>query len=104
MAKEGIRMATRSIGDLQRIGKQNGSASVEGSISAMLPNADIRNPSGCHLTNELNELGQKIFLDRYALKDIKKRTLMVGDLVIACIDVKTGQMEIGFVRTINETP
>ncbi len=50
--------------------------------------------------NELNELGQKIFLDRYALKDMHRRTLSVGDMVIICVDDKTGQREIGLVRAM----
>jgi ribonucleoside-diphosphate reductase alpha chain len=33
----------------------------------------------------LTELGQKIFLDRYAMKDIKRETLAEGDLVIALV-------------------
>lgn len=51
-------------------------------------------------SNQLNELGQKIFLDRYALKDVTKRTLSVGDMVIVCVDDKTGQREIGIVRSM----
>ena len=49
---------------------------------------------------ELNELGEKIFLDRYALKDMTKRSLAVGDTVIVCIDQKTRQREIGVVKTV----
>ncbi len=45
----------------------------------------------------LNELGEKIFLDRYALKDMTKRSLTVGDTVIVCVDQKTRQREIGAV-------
>ena len=33
---------------------------------------------------ELSELGEKIFLDRYALKDASKATLAAGDLVVVC--------------------
>ncbi len=51
-------------------------------------------------SNQLNELGQKIFLDRYALKDVSKRTLSVGDMVIVCVDDKTGQREIAIVRSM----
>ena len=43
--------------------------------------------------NALGELGEKIFLDRYALKDVTKRTLGVGDTVVVCVDMKTGQRE-----------
>ena len=47
--------------------------------------------------NALNELGEKIFLDRYALKDAAKKSLAPGDTVVVCTDVKTGQREIGTV-------
>ena len=50
----------------------------------------------------LNELGEKIFLDRYALKDGSKKSLAVGDTVVVCTDVKTGQREIGSVTALNE--
>ncbi|MCB9101701.1 MAG: ribonucleoside-diphosphate reductase [Anaerolineales bacterium] len=49
--------------------------------------------------NALNDLGEKIFLDRYALKDAKKETVAVGDTVIVAINVETGQREIGVVKT-----
>ncbi len=48
----------------------------------------------------LNDLGEKIFLDRYALKDMKKTSLAVGDTVIACVNQKTRQREIGKVTAI----
>ncbi len=47
--------------------------------------------------NALSELGEKIFLDRYAVKDAKKETLAVGDTVVVCVNLKTGQREIGIV-------
>ncbi len=47
--------------------------------------------------NTLSELGEKIFLDRYAVKDAKKETLSVGDTVVVCVNLKTGQREIGIV-------
>ncbi len=50
--------------------------------------------------NELNTLGRKIFLDRYALKDVKKETLQVGDIVVAVSNPKTGQREIGTVTEL----
>ncbi|HKY05724.1 MAG TPA: ribonucleotide reductase N-terminal alpha domain-containing protein, partial [Blastocatellia bacterium] len=90
-------MATRSFGDLK---KSNGQTSLEDSISPLIPRADLRTASPTADTNELNELGQKIFLDRYALKDMQKRTLSVGDMVIVCVDDKTGQREIGLVRAM----
>ena len=45
--------------------------------------------------NSLSPLGRKIFLDRYAVKDVKKETLAVGDLVVAVSNSATGQREIG---------
>lgn len=51
--------------------------------------------------NALHELGYKIFLDRYAQKDMTRATLKVGDLVIVVIDSKTGQREIGTVTAMN---
>jgi ribonucleoside-diphosphate reductase alpha chain len=47
--------------------------------------------------NALSPLGRKIFLDRYALKDVQKKTLAVGDIVVAVSNIKTGQREIGTV-------
>lgn len=51
--------------------------------------------------NTLTPLGRKIFLDRYALKDGKKDTLRVGDLVVAVSNIQTGQREIGTISTID---
>ncbi len=50
--------------------------------------------------NRLSELGEKIFLDRYALKDVAKETLAAGDTVVVCVDLKSGQREIGVARSI----
>lgn len=47
--------------------------------------------------NALHELGYKIFLDRYAQKDMTRSTLAVGDMVIVVVDAKTGQREVGTV-------
>lgn len=47
--------------------------------------------------NKLTPLGEKIFLDRYALKDGSKQSLQEGDTVVAMVDAKTGQREIGTV-------
>src|SRR6266404_7935108 len=52
-------------------------------------------------TNALSELGEKIFLDRYAVKDMKRETLAVGDTVVVLVNPKTGQREIGIVEKIN---
>jgi ribonucleoside-diphosphate reductase alpha chain len=58
-------------------------------------------PSRPEQRNQLHELGYKIFLDRYAQKDMTRSTLAVGDTVIVVVDSKTGQREIGTVRAIN---
>ncbi len=50
--------------------------------------------------NALHELGYKIFLDRYAQKDMNRTTLAVGDTVIVVVDSKTGQREIGTVTAL----
>ncbi len=50
--------------------------------------------------NALHELGYKIFLDRYAQKDMTRSTLAVGDTVIVVVDSKTGQREIGTITAI----
>ena len=51
--------------------------------------------------NALSELGEKIFLDRYAVKDIKRETLAVGDTVVVLVNPKTGQREIGVIENID---
>ena len=67
------------------------------------PHADVRTSGAPADKNQLNELGQKIFLDRYAMKDMRKRTLSVGDLVIVCVDPASGQREIGIVSSMDKT-
>src|SRR5436190_23918552 len=57
-------------------------------------------PSETAKHNALHELGYKIFLDRYAQKDMTRSTLAVGDTVIVVVDSKTGQREIGTVTAI----
>jgi ribonucleoside-diphosphate reductase alpha chain len=52
-------------------------------------------------TNELHDLGYKIFLDRYAQKDMTRATLAVGDIVIVVVNPQTGQREIGTVTAMN---
>lgn len=59
-----------------------------------------RNGNGHQPKITLNELGEKIFLDRYALKDMTKQSLAVGDTVIVCVDQKTRQREIGTVTQL----
>ena len=51
--------------------------------------------------NGLSELGEKIFLDRYAVKDVKRETLAVGDTVVVLVNPKTGQREIGTIENID---
>src|SRR5690554_6154044 len=51
--------------------------------------------------NSLAPLGRKIFLDRYALKDGKKESLKVDDLVVAVSNPQTGQREIGRITKID---
>ena len=50
---------------------------------------------------ELHELGYKIFLDRYAQKDMTRASLAVGDTVIAVVNAQTGQREIGTVTALD---
>ncbi len=50
--------------------------------------------------NALHELGYKIFLDRYAQKDMTRQTLQVGDTVIIVVNPATGQREVGEVTAI----
>ncbi len=52
-------------------------------------------------SNTLNVVGEKIFFDRYAFKDGKKETLGVGDTVVVCVNLETGQREIGKVEKIS---
>src|SRR5947208_15943293 len=92
-------MSTRPVGDIT---KSNGQSSVDDAITPIVPNADVRK-SGAVETNHLSPLGQKIFLDRYAMKDMSKRTLAPDDMVIVCVDAKTGQREIGIVTEMDET-
>src|SRR5712691_6666516 len=92
-------MSTRSAGDLP---KSNGQTSGDDSISTLVPHADVRTSGAIPENNQLSELGQKIFLDRYAMKDMSKRTLSPTDMVIVCVDAKTGQREIGVVTAMDE--
>jgi hypothetical protein len=50
----------------------------------------------------LGALGYKIFLDRYALKDMTKKSIAPGDTVVVVVDQKTGQREIGTVTARND--
>lgn len=51
--------------------------------------------------NALSDLGEKIFLDRYAMKDVKRETLAVGDTVVVLVNPKTGQREIGVIESLD---
>ena len=51
--------------------------------------------------SNLHPLGEKIFLDRYALKDGKKETVQIGDTVIVAVNLETGQREIGTITALN---
>ncbi|MEW6283238.1 MAG: ribonucleotide reductase N-terminal alpha domain-containing protein, partial [Candidatus Eremiobacterota bacterium] len=51
-------------------------------------------------SNVLSPLGEKIFLDRYALKDAAKKSLAVGDTVVVLVDSASGQREIGRVASM----
>ena len=64
-------MSTLPVGDIP---KSNGQSSVDEPITPIVHHADMRK-SGAAETNQLSPLGQKIFLDRYAMKDMSKRTL-----------------------------
>ncbi len=57
--------------------------------------------NGHQTTNSLHPLGEKIFLDRYALKDGKKESVAVGDTVIVAVNLETGQREIGTITNLN---
>ncbi|MBI4022896.1 adenosylcobalamin-dependent ribonucleoside-diphosphate reductase [Candidatus Berkelbacteria bacterium] len=50
--------------------------------------------------NALNEIGYKIFLDRYATKDRRKGAMEVGDTVVVCTNLETSQREIGTITKI----
>ncbi len=52
-------------------------------------------------TSTLHELGYKIFLDRYAQKDMTRASLAVGDTVIVVVNETTGQREIGRVTALD---
>lgn len=58
-------------------------------------------PTTQTVANQLTLLGEKIFLDRYALKDGKKETVQPGDTIIVAVDLETGQREIGTVTAVN---
>lgn len=87
-------MATKntSVAEQTQAGQINGHK-TNGTYSAIAAAGQVA-------ANQLNELGEKIFLDRYALKDAKKETVTVGDLVIVAVNLETGQRELGTVTAI----
>jgi ribonucleoside-diphosphate reductase alpha chain len=58
---------------------------------------------GSSSANKLSVLGEKIYLDRYALKDVTRTTLTVGDTIIAIVDSKTNQREIGKILALTSS-
>jgi ribonucleoside-diphosphate reductase alpha chain len=68
--------------------------------TAELPTNAGQPPTDDH--GGLGALGYKIFLDRYALKDMTKRSIAPGDVVVVVVDQKTGQREIGTVTARND--
>lgn len=48
----------------------------------------------------LSSFGEKIFYDRYALKDLNKKNIMEGDLVIVSVDPSIVQREVGTVLAV----
>ena len=51
--------------------------------------------------NALHDLGYKIFLDRYAQKDMTRSTLEIGDTVIVVVNPQTGQREVGEITALD---
>ncbi|MGM9991947.1 MAG: adenosylcobalamin-dependent ribonucleoside-diphosphate reductase [Candidatus Bruticola sp.] len=58
-------------------------------------------PTYLSAENKLSSLGEKIFLDRYSLKDGSKDTLKEGDTVVVLLDPKSSQREIGEIVAID---
>ena len=52
-------------------------------------------------SDSLHELGYKIFLDRYAQKDMTRASLAIDDTVIVVVNSKTGQREVGAVTDLD---
>src|ERR1051326_655597 len=95
MPRAGIRRRT----DMS-VAKVEGNA-IKADAAELTGEEPVMPPDG---TNRLSGLGEKIFLDRYALKDVAKETLTVGDTVVVCVDLKSGQREIGIAKAnINQT-
>lgn len=69
---------------------------VESRISGKL----VQTTKPLNGNNALHDLGYKIFLDRYAQKDMTRATLTVGDTVIVVVDSATGQREVGKITAL----
>lgn len=52
--------------------------------------------------NRLHELGEKIFLDRYSLKDMERNSFEVGDIVLIQTDTERSNREVGNIIEIYE--
>lgn len=81
---------------LSAINHGNGHGALNGGSRPVIGNRRVQ-PGD---SNFLNELGEKIFLDRYALKDMDKSHVSQGDLVVVCVNTDTGQREIGTVTEV----
>jgi ribonucleoside-diphosphate reductase alpha chain len=76
---------------------------TKGTVESSSPATEFA-PLHINESNRLSPLGEKIFLDRYALKDGSKATLAEGDIVVVVVDQKTGQREIGKVENLRKNP
>lgn len=45
--------------------------------------------------HDLSDIGYRIFLDRYAKKDIRRESMLEGSIVLACVDPQRGHREVG---------
>ena len=55
------------------------------------------------MSEQLTDLGQLIFFDRYAQKDHDKTKLGTDDLVVVCVDVETRQRELANIVEVGDT-
>jgi len=70
---------------------------AEAPVRIGMPDMTLESPSD----NTLHELGYKIFLDRYAQKDMARASLSIGDTAIVVVDPKTGQREVGSITALD---
>ncbi len=87
----------RADSDLDRIQNNNQSSPTDSDSGRAW---DLPEPKRA-LSNQLTGLGLKIFYDRYALKDTRKETLELSDIVVTIVNLSTGQREIGQVKSIS---